>query len=212
MKHNSISVRFLGKIAYGETLIAMRNFTDARSEQTQDEFWIVEHPPVFTQGQAGQAKHLLKQSDIPVIQSDRGGQITYHGPGQLVIYLLIDLRRRKYGVRALVSAMEQSIIDLLSKYDITAYAQPKAPGVYVQGSKIASLGLRIRRGCCFHGLALNVNMDLTPFDYINPCGYPGLPITQCADLGGPVKVMLAGKQLIEILAKKIGYTSINVIK
>ncbi|MDU4301640.1 MAG: lipoyl(octanoyl) transferase LipB, partial [Eikenella corrodens] len=152
---------------------------------TEDELWVVEHPPVFTQGMAGKAEHLLSRSNIPVVQIDRGGQITYHGPGQLVVYTLIDFKRRKISVRELVSRLENSIIATLAEYGIAAAADPKRPGVYVEGKKIASLGLRIKRGAVYHGLALNVNMDLSPFRQINPCGYAGLEMTQIADLVQP---------------------------
>lgn len=211
MTTEKVSVRFLGTQPYQETLDKMRAFTNERTRDAVDEFWIVQHPPVFTQGQAGKAEHILRTSDIPLVQSDRGGQVTYHGPGQLVIYLLIDIRRKKYGVRALVDAIEKSIVNVLKQYDIDAYAKPEAPGVYVDAAKIASLGLRIRKGCSFHGLALNVNMDLSPFNLINPCGYAGLKVTQCADLHGPKNVDEAASALITYLAEYIGYTSTQFI-
>ncbi|EOS93962.1 lipoyltransferase [Erwinia tracheiphila PSU-1] len=160
----------------------MHIFTDNRDEQTSDEIWLVEHPAVFTQGQAGKAEHLLMTGDIPVMQSDRGGQVTYHGPGQQVMYVLIDIRRRKIGVRELVTAIEQTVVNTLAHFDIVAVARPDAPGVYVDSRKICSLGLRIRRGCSFHGLALNVAMDLSPFLRINPCGYAGMEMTQISVL------------------------------
>lgn len=171
-------VRSLGQQPYVETWEAMKSFTANRDENTVDELWCLEHPRVFTQGQAGKAEHILIPGDIPVIQVDRGGQVTYHGPGQLVIYLLIDLTRRKLGVRNLVSAIEQSIVRTLAQFGIEAAPRSDAPGVYVNGAKIASLGLRVRRGCSFHGLALNVNMDMEPFSRINPCGYAGMPMSQ----------------------------------
>ena len=177
-------VRQLGIQSYETVWQQMQQFTDGRTEQTLDEIWLVQHSPVFTQGQAGKAEHLLRQSAIPVVQSDRGGQITYHGPGQLVMYVLLDIKRKKiqgdseFTVRNLVSALEQSVVQTLADYGVNAYAKADAPGVYVDGRKICSLGLRIRRGCSFHGLALNINMDLTPFQRINPCGYAGMEMTQ----------------------------------
>jgi lipoyl(octanoyl) transferase len=183
----------------------MQHYTDTRNGDSPDELWIVEHPPVFTQGQAGKSEHILNPGDIPVIQVDRGGQVTYHGPGQLVVYPLLDIKRSKIGVRQLVTHIEQSIIDMLAKYDINAYAKADAPGVYVDERKVASLGLRIRKGCSFHGLALNVDMDLAPFRRINPCGYAGLEMVQCKELGGPQTVIEAGEQLIITLSQLLGY-------
>ena len=177
----SIVVRNLGCVAYEPTWHAMQHFTQTRDADSADEIWLLEHPCVFTQGQAGKAEHVLAAGDIPIVQVDRGGQVTYHGPGQLVAYILIDVRRSGQGVRDLVNAMENSLIELLSDYAIDAQARPGAPGVYVADKKIASLGLRIRRGCSFHGLALNVDMDLQPFQRINPCGYAGLQMTQLRD-------------------------------
>ena len=170
-----------GLTEYSQTFEAMKAFNDARNEETEDELWLVEHLPVFTQGLAGKPEHLLIRDDIPVVQIDRGGQITYHGPGQLVVYTMIDFKRRKTSVRSIVSALENSIIATLAEYGISAAADPKRPGVYVDGRKIASLGLRIKNGSVYHGLALNVDMDLAPFTHINPCGYAGLEMTQIAD-------------------------------
>lgn len=170
-------VKDLGVADYQEVLTAMREFTDKRDENTPDEIWLVEHPPVFTQGQAGKAEHILNAGDIPVIQSDRGGQVTYHGPGQLVAYTLFDVRRAKLTVRKLVSHLENAVIALLADYNIKAHARRDAPGVYIDNAKICSLGLRLRRGYSYHGLALNVAMDLEPFSRINPCGYKDLPVT-----------------------------------
>lgn len=188
-------LRHLGRVAYEDTLARMRAFTDARDAQTPDELWLLEHPPVFTQGQAGKAEHVLAPGGIPVVQSDRGGQVTYHGPGQLVVYFLLDLQRLGFGIRSLVNRIEQAMVDVLGGYGIVAYADPAAPGVYVDDAggiagraKIGSLGLRVRRSCSYHGLSLNVAMDLAPFDRINPCGYRGLRMTQIADLGGPDRV------------------------
>jgi lipoyl(octanoyl) transferase len=175
-------VRRLGRVEYEPTWRAMQAFTAARTVDTPDEFWLLEHPPVYTQGQAGKPEHLLRVTDIPVIRIDRGGQITYHGPGQLVIYTLVDLRRRGYGIRDLVQRMEQAVIDMLATLGVVGERISGAPGVYVGGAKIAALGLRVKHGCTYHGLALNVDMDLAPFLAINPCGLPGLAVTQCRDL------------------------------
>lgn len=196
-------VRHLGRRPYLDTWQAMQRFTNERDGDTLDEIWLLEHDPVYTQGQAGKAEHLLHRTQIPVVQSDRGGQITYHGPGQLIAYLLLDVRRQAYGVRHLVTCMEQAVIALLAEDGIQAAAKPDAPGVYVAGAKIASLGLRIRRGCSFHGLALNVNMDLRPFLDINPCGYAGLTMTQCADLGGPQSVSEVAPRLLKALCQQL---------
>lgn len=202
-------VRHLGRRPYLAVWDAMKAFTDQRSGDTPDEFWLVEHDPVFTQGQAGKAEHLINPGDIPVVQSDRGGQITYHGPGQLVLYVLVDVRRSHLSVRELVSALENAIIATLAKWNIESYAKPDAPGVYVNGAKIASLGLRIRKGCSFHGLALNINMDLAPFLRINPCGYAGMAMTQASTLGGPQSVSDAAPVLVAELASRIGYHTIT---
>ncbi len=179
--HRPVVIRNLGCVPYEPTWHAMQNFTQTRTADSADEIWLLEHPRVFTQGQAGKAEHILAAGDIPVVQVDRGGQVTYHGPGQLIAYILVDVRRAGQGVRDLVTRIENSLIDLLSQYQVNAQAKPDAPGVYVAGQKIASLGLRIRRGCSFHGLALNVDMDLQPFGRINPCGYAGLHMTQLRD-------------------------------
>ncbi|MGM8515930.1 lipoyl(octanoyl) transferase LipB [Enterobacter asburiae] len=178
MYQDKILVRHLGLQPYEPVSQAMHDFTDSRDDSTPDEIWLVEHPPVFTQGQAGKAEHLLMTGDIPVIQSDRGGQVTYHGPGQQVMYVLLNLKRRKLGVRELVTLLEQTVVNTLAEYGIDAHPRADAPGVYVGEMKICSLGLRIRKGCSFHGLALNINMDLAPFQRINPCGYAGMEMTQ----------------------------------
>ena len=178
MYQDKILVRHLGLQPYEPVSQAMHDFTDRRDDTTPDEIWLVEHLPVFTQGQAGKAEHLLMTGDIPVIQSDRGGQVTYHGPGQQVMYVLLNLKRRKLGVRELVTLLEQTVVNTLAEYDIDAHPRADAPGVYVGEMKICSLGLRIRIGCSFHGLALNINMDLAPFQRINPCGYAGMEMTQ----------------------------------
>ena len=177
------SQRFLGLIEYQPTWDAMKRFTAARSADTTDEIWLLQHPPVYTQGLAGKPEHLLRANAIPVIKIDRGGQITYHGPGQIIAYLLLDLRRWKLNVRELVRLMEQSVIDLLAAYGIAAQGREDAPGVYVADAKIAALGLKIKHGCCYHGISFNVDMDLSPFGAINPCGYAGLRVTQARDVG-----------------------------
>ena len=179
----TLLVKLPGRVDYEAAWEAMRAFTAERGPDTPDEIWLVEHPPVYTLGQAGKPEHLLRSSDIPLVKSDRGGQITYHGPGQLVAYLLIDMTRRGLKVRQLVSVMEQALIDCLAEYGIAAERVAGAPGVYVDGAKIAALGLRVRNGRSYHGLSLNVNMDLAPFSRINPCGYEGLKTTQLADFG-----------------------------
>jgi lipoyl(octanoyl) transferase len=176
-------VHTLGLVEYQPTWEAMKRFTDERTPDTRDEIWLVQHPPIYTQGLAGLPEHLLGQTDIPVIKIDRGGQITYHGPGQIVAYLLLDLRRWRLNVRELVNLMEQAAIDLLGVYGVAAQGRVDAPGVYVNDAKIASLGLKIRHGCCYHGLALNVDMNLVPYSFINPCGYKGLRVTQCVEQG-----------------------------
>ncbi len=177
-------MRRLGLRNYEQVWRDMQAFTAARDADTPDELWLVEHPPVYTQGLAGKPEHLPRVGNgIPVIKTDRGGQITFHGPGQVVIYTLIDLRRRGLGVRLLVRKLERAVIELLAAYDVDAEGREDAPGVYVGGAKIAALGLRVRNGCCYHGLSLNVDMDLTPFQAINPCGYPGLAVTQTRALG-----------------------------
>ncbi|MCQ4301065.1 lipoyl(octanoyl) transferase LipB [Pseudomonas songnenensis] len=202
---HEVGVRELGLIEYRSAWQAMQQFTNTRDADSDDEIWLLQHPPVFTQGQAGKAEHLLFPGDIPVVQVDRGGQVTYHGPGQLVGYLLLDVRRLGIGVRELVSRIERSLIDLLGEYGVEATAKPDAPGVYVNGAKIASLGLRIRNGRSFHGLALNVDMDLEPFRRINPCGYAGLPMTQIRDLIGPIDICQVADRLREQLVRQLGY-------
>ncbi len=181
----------------------MQQFTEQRTDSTADELWLVEHPPVFTVGLNGKPEHLLAPGDIEVIQVDRGGQVTYHGPGQIVVYLLLDLRRRHLGVRQLVNTMEQAVIDLLAAHDINGIARTDAPGVYVDEAKIAALGLRVRRGCSYHGLSLNVDMDLTPFGRINPCGYAGLAVTQLRTLGVPAAMDEIAEQLLDILNRHL---------
>lgn len=196
-KQYPLVIRQLSLKDYETVWQAMKHFTDSRDENTQDELWLVEHPRVYTQGQAGKEEHLLMPGDIPVVKADRGGQITYHGPGQQVMYFLINLRRRKMGVRELVTLIENGIIATLAEVGITAYAKADAPGVYVDEKKIASLGLRVRKGCSFHGLALNVNMDMEPFLRINPCGYAGLEMVQSADISSLDSVTEAGDILVK---------------
>ena len=199
-------LRELGLVEYAPTLEAMKTFTDSRGPDTPDELWLLQHPPVFTQGQAGKAEHLLAPGDIPVVQVDRGGQVTYHGPGQCVVYLLVNMRRLGLGVRDLVSTIEQAILALLSEYAIEAAAKAGAPGVYVAGEKIASLGLRVRRGCSYHGLALNVDMDLEPFQRINPCGYEGLRVTSMARQlpGVSLDPDVIGRRTLALLQQRLG--------
>lgn len=197
----ALLVRRLGEVAYEPTWAAMRAFTAARGPDTPDEIWLLQHPPVYTLGQAGKPEHLLRDTGIALVRIDRGGQITYHGPGQLVAYLLLDLARRRLKVRELVALMEEALIDCLADYGIVAARVAGAPGVYVDGAKIAALGLRVRGGCSYHGLALNVNMDLTPFSAINPCGYAGLATVQMADFGVDASVEAVGERLLGHLAR-----------
>ena len=203
----SVVVRHLGCVDYEPTWHAMQHFTQSRDADSADEIWLLEHPRVFTQGQAGKAEHVLAAGDIPVVQVDRGGQVTYHGPGQLIAYILVDVRRAGQGVRDLVSAIENSLIDLLSQYAVSAQARPDAPGVYVGEKKIASLGLRIRRGCSFHGLALNVDMDLQPFQRINPCGYAGMQMTQLREqTQQPIELSEVSVRLRDALVSHLKYS------
>ncbi len=202
-----VLLRDLGRTAYEPVFADMRAFTDARTKETPDELWLTEHDPVFTQGQAGKAEHLLMPGDIPVVQSDRGGQVTYHGPGQIVGYLMFDLRRMSLGVRDLVNGIENGMIETLAGYGIDATARADAPGVYVRGAngaKIGSLGLRVRRGCSYHGLALNVSMDLEPFSRINPCGLTDTAVTQIAELGGPADLDQVRSDLLKSLSTVYG--------
>ncbi|MEW5771551.1 MAG: lipoyl(octanoyl) transferase LipB [Pseudomonadota bacterium] len=194
-----LTLRRLGRVEYLPTLQAMQAFTAARVADTPDELWLLEHPPVFTLGQAGRREHLLADIGIPVVPIDRGGQVTYHGPGQVVVYLLLDLKRRGYGVKELVRRMEQAVIDLLAAQGIRGERLEGAPGIYVTGAKIAALGLRVKGGRTYHGLALNVDMDLTPFQAINPCGYAGMAVTRLRDLGSTLSPEEAGTQLCERL-------------
>ena len=208
MQKLPLIVRQLGLQDYQEIWHKMQDFTDNRNTETIDEVWLVEHYPVFTQGQAGKPEHLLQSGAIPLVQSDRGGQITYHGPGQQVMYVLIDIRRHQnLNVRQLVTALEQSVVRTLADYAIEGYSKVDAPGVYIDGKKICSLGLRIRKGCSFHGLAFNINMDLQPFHYINPCGYAGLEMCQLADFIDREEAVLdkVSPKLVNHLAELLGY-------
>ncbi len=196
-------IRHLGLQNYEAVWQQMKTFTDNRTATTADEIWLLEHPPIFTQGQAGKPEHVLNPGNIPIIQTDRGGQVTYHGPGQLVAYILIDLNRLKIGTRQLVCGIEKAIIRVLDEYQIKAKGDRNAPGVYVNGAKICSIGLRVRKGCSYHGLAFNLNMDLEPFSRINPCGYQGLKITQLRDFVSSVDQGTIGPQLTDALTKEI---------
>lgn len=212
MNENTLIVRQLGRKRYMPIWQKMQAYTDTRDEHSPDEIWLVEHESVFTQGQAGKEEHLLAPGDIEVIKVDRGGQVTYHGPGQQMMYVLFNLRRLKIGVRQLVTWLEECIIESLAEYGIDAYAKADAPGVYVNNSKIASLGLRVRRGCSFHGLALNVNMDLSPFLRINPCGYAGMNMVQTAELNGPQNLESAGEGLVKQMIKKLNAAQVKYIE
>jgi lipoyl(octanoyl) transferase len=199
-------VKELGLQPYGEIWQAMRDYTDTRDQHSTDQLWLLQHPAVFTLGQAGKRDHILNPGEIPIVNSDRGGQVTYHGPGQLIAYLLLDLRRARLGVRGLVTQLESAVIRLLAQYGIQASASKDAPGVYIDGAKVASLGLRVRKGCSYHGLSLNIDMDLNPFTRINPCGYPGLQVTQLADCMENTDLPSLGRELAQQLAEGLGYT------
>ena len=208
-----MQIKKLGLKDYSEVWTAMRTFTNERDEQTDDAIWLVQHPPVFTQGQAGKAEHIFNSGDIPIVQTDRGGQVTYHGPGQVVIYPLLRLKRYGLGVRDLVTLIEQSVLALLKEDGVMAEVKPNAPGVYVNGEKIASLGLRIRKGCSYHGVSLNVDMDLAPFQRINPCGYNGLKMTQLVDVlraqaaGTPPTADQVEQGLLRHIQNRLAYRS-----
>ena len=195
-----------GRVDYSVAFRAMQDFTEARTSETPDEIWLLEHPPVFTMGLKGRGGARTQIHGIPVVYSDRGGDMTYHGPGQLVAYILMDLNRRGWGAKRLVNALEQSVVNLLAAHQIQAERRTGAPGVYVAGAKIASLGLRVRRGASYHGIALNLDMDLTPFSYIDPCGYPAQPVTRLIDLGIRRDMALAGQAWLEQLQSELGYT------
>jgi len=199
-----VVVRRPGLLEYGAAFERMVRFTDERVPESNDEIWLLQHPPVFTLGLNADPAHVLACGDIPVVRTDRGGQVTYHGPGQLVAYVLLDLQRRRLGVRALVTALESAVISTLARYGIDAVSDARAPGVYVGGAKVASLGLRVRRGCSYHGLALNVSLDLGPFALINPCGFSGLAVARIADLGGPADVETVSRDLEADLLTQLG--------
>ena len=201
----TLRVRQLGQRDYIPVWQAMQRFTQRRNSDTPDEIWLVEHPSVFTLGLNGKQHHILKAGNIPVISTDRGGQVTYHGPGQLVAYLLLDLKRLELGVRAIVSLIEQSIIALLGDYGVHAEGRRDAPGVYVEAAKISALGLRIKQGCCYHGLSLNIDMDLEPFSRINPCGYPDMPVTQLSNLGIRDDMPTVSNTLLAHITRQVGY-------
>ncbi len=198
-------------MAYKPVWKAMREFTDQRDNDTDDEIWLLQHSPVFTQGQAGKKEHVLNPGSIPVIQTDRGGQVTYHGSGQLICYVLLNLRRLDLTIKKLVSLLEQSVIELLKQYGFDSERRKNAPGIYIDQKKIAALGLRVRKGCTYHGLAINVNMDLEPFSHINPCGFPGMAVTQLADLGIDRSLSEVGKTLTDILCTYLNYDSESTI-
>jgi lipoyl(octanoyl) transferase len=206
MNADTVIVRDLDRQDYLACWQAMQQFTQNRDESTLDEIWLLEHSPVFTQGQNGKPEHVLNPGNIPVVNVDRGGQVTYHGPGQLVVYTLIDIKRKKLSIRALVTLLEKSIIELLAELGIEAFAKPDAPGVYIGQSKICSVGLRIRRGCSYHGLAFNVAMDLEPFSRINPCGFSQLEMTQLSTLNESYDIAKTRVKLIKYLIENLGYT------
>jgi len=199
----SVRCHHLGEVDYHQTWQQMQDFTDSRQSDTQDELWFLQHPSVYTLGKNGKIEHVLNPAGIPVVNSDRGGQVTYHGPGQIVVYTLLDLNRLKIGVRDLVTLIEQTVIELLASYEINAYDKREAPGVYVNDAKIAALGLRVRKGCSFHGLALNVDMNMEPFSRINPCGYEGLEVTQIKDFVEDINVADVVGNLQQKLLKNI---------
>lgn len=202
---NTLEIRSLGRVDYASAYEQQRSFTLARNETTGDQLWCLEHPPVYTLGLAGKPEHILNPGNIAVLRTDRGGQVTYHGPGQLVLYPLLDLKRKGISIRQYVNLLEQSIIDLLDRYGLVAVRREGAPGVYVVNSKIAALGIRVRNGCCYHGLALNVDLDLAPFAGINPCGYAGMEVTRLKDLGIDLSVEQVCNDLVPLLKARLGY-------
>lgn len=209
MTAHTLNVRWLARQDYLTCWESMQNFTNTRDENTVDEIWLLEHHPVFTQGQNGKPEHVLNPGTIPVIQTDRGGQVTYHGPGQLMLYILVDLRRKHINVRELVSLLENAVVHMLAEHDIIACTKKEAPGVYVDEMKICSIGLRIRKGCSYHGIAFNVSLDLEPFSRINPCGYTQLKMTHFAQLGGLDNTLESGRKLVSYLTKSLGYTNVH---
>ncbi len=202
---DTLLVKILGRQPYEPVWQAMQSFTEHRTKDTPDEIWLLEHEPVFTLGRNGKKEHILDKTNIPIIEIDRGGQVTYHGPGQLIVYLMIDIKRHGLGVRKLVTLIEQSITDTLNEYQLNARAKKEAPGVYIGDAKIAALGLRIKKGCSFHGLSLNLNMDLTPFKQINPCGYKNLEVVQLSDYIEDIELSKVQQQLTFHLSKNLGY-------
>jgi lipoyl(octanoyl) transferase len=208
---NAIYIRWLGQQDYLSTWQAMQDFTRTRTDETPDEIWLLSHPPVFTQGQNGKPEHVLNPGDIPIVKTDRGGQVTYHGPGQLMVYTLVDVKRKKMNIRELVTRLEQSVVDYLASHGAHAEARRDAPGVYIDSKKIASIGLRIRKGCSYHGIAFNIHMDLAPFQRINPCGFTNLSMTQLRDeskkaFAGDVED--ASKEYVNYLVQQLGYTHV----
>ena len=201
----SVTIRHRGIVEYTKAYTDMREFSAARDSKTIDEIWVLEHPPVFTLGTNADSKHVLSTSNIPLVKTDRGGQVTYHGPGQLVVYTLIDIKRAKCGIKELVCQLERAVIAMLGDFEIEAVGKEGAPGVYVDGRKIASIGLRVRRHCSYHGIAINICADLTPFSAINPCGYPGLDVVNTAAIGGPQDIASAATDLVPHLVKALGY-------
>ena len=207
-----VLVRQLGLQAYEPTWKKMQAYTESRQADSADEIWLLQHPPVLTLGLNGKPEHILNKGNIPVVEIDRGGQVTYHGPGQLVVYCLLDLKRRKLGVRQVVSALENSVIDYLASQGVVASARKDAPGVYVDGAKISALGLRVRRGCCYHGLSLNIDMDMSPFKQINPCGYEDLPVTQLKDLSVEQDINAVAKDLLPRLMQQLSIDSYTMVE
>lgn len=203
-----LRLKNLGLVSYAETWQAMREFTEQRNAESIDEIWLVEHEPVFTLGLNGDSRHILHDTSIPIIKTDRGGQVTYHGPGQLVVYVLFDIKRLAIGSRALVTGLENALIDTLGQYGVIAHSKREAPGVYVNDQKIASIGLRIRKGCSYHGLSLNVTVDLSSFSFINPCGYPGQPVTRLIDLGASITPLEASVPLVGFIMQQFGYNTL----
>lgn len=208
---NGLRIRKLGLLDYQAVFERMQAFTVSRTAETTDEIWLLEHPPVYTLGLGARNDHLHQPGDIPVVKTDRGGQVTYHGPGQLIVYVLVDLKRRGYGVRSLVYRIEQALIDMLAEHGLVAARRTGAPGVYVREAKIAALGLRVKNGCSYHGLALNIDMDMTPFERIDPCGYPGLEVTQLCNQGIETDVKASGKRLVMHLTEQLQCRDINQI-
>ncbi|MBT4161821.1 MAG: lipoyl(octanoyl) transferase LipB [Gammaproteobacteria bacterium] len=207
-KNSKLVVKNLGLVPYEQTWQRMKDFTDTRDEETLDELWLLQHPSVYTLGQAGKQEHVLTPGDIPIVKSDRGGQVTYHGPGQLVVYLLVDIKRIGIGVRFLVTGIERAVIDFLGRHGVAAMARKDAPGVYVEGRKVAALGLRVRRGRSYHGLSLNVDMDLAPFKGINPCGYEGLEVIDLKGLGVNLSVEETARELTPLIGVEFGYDAL----